>query len=374
MILYIIYINKYRTLKDKMNPFFTKKSRLNIMITTEEKSQSQSLKNDELDKNDIIYNMHQYVLSQLNEEVYFKKIEILEENLKTCNSISVYNLTNQEILKNKKEIESVKNLKKKYIEMSKKMLDEYKNIYNKPVSINDTEKNKHIYNFYKMANIFVKIPYIKPNIQKKTCINCNSDISNYEFKKYSYICKICGLEEISYINTIDFTEDNKQTPEKDKETFTKALLKFQGKNNEDIPNIILQKLYEYCDNYGTNYIDVKKQDMYCMLQELGYPNYYEDINLILFKFNKTPLPDLSSYEEQLKVNYMLGENIYEKIKTDRKSSLNIQYLLFKHLEKLKYPCNKDDFKIIETREILIGYDQIWKQICDKLDWEFIPTI
>jgi len=357
-----------------MNPFFTKKSRINIIINDEETEKTRLSHNDELDKNDVIYNMHNYVLSKLDEDKYLTKIKELEENLKHCTTISLYNLTKQEIIRNKHDYENVKILKKKYIEKSKSMLDDYKSIYNKPVSINDTEKNKHIYNFYKMANIFVKLPYIKPNVQKKSCANCDSDMSNFEFKKYSYFCKVCGLEEISYINTIDFTEDSKQNPEKDKETFTKALLKFQGKNNEDIPNIILQKLYEYCDNYGTDYTNIKKQDMYCMLQELGYPNYYEDINLILYKFNKTPLPDLSSYEEKLKINYMLGENIYEKIKTDRKSSLNIQYLLFKHLEKLKYPCNKDDFKIIETREILIGYDQIWKQICDKLDWEFIPTI
>lgn len=357
-----------------MNSFFVKKSRINIIINKTEEPHVEVIKSNELDKNDTIYNMNQYVLSKLDENIYLEKIKELEENLKKCNNINTYNLTKQDIIKNKEELESVKNLKKKYIEKSKNMLEEYKNFYNKPIGINDTEKNKYIYNFYKIANIFVKLPYIKPNINKKKCANCNNDISNFEFKNYSYICKICGLEEISYVNTIEFTEDNKQVPEKDKETFTKALLKFQGKNNEDIPNIILQKLYEYCDNYGIDYINVKKQDMYSMLQELNYPNYYEDINLILYKFNKTPLPDLSSYEEQLKIDYMLGENIYEKIKTDRKSSLNIQYLLFKHLERLKYPCNKDDFKIIETREILIGYDNIWEKICSKLNWEFIPTI
>lgn len=358
-----------------MNPFFMNKKKINISINVKDiPIENQNVSKTYIDKNDSIYNMHNYVLSSLNEETYLENIKNLEEDKKNCRTVTCYNNIITEIAKNKETIQSNTILKKKYLQKSEPFLEEYKNFYNKPININDNEKNKYIYSFYKMANIFVKLPYIKPCLSKKTCSNCNNDLSNFEYRKYSYVCKVCGLEEINYINTIDFTEDNKQITEKDKETFTKALLKFQGKNNEDIPNIIIQKLFQYCNNYGTNYKDIKKQDMYSMLQELGYPNYYEDINLILYKFNKTPLPDLSSYEEQLKINYMLGENIYEKIKTERKSSLNIQYLLFKHLELLKYPCTKDDFKIIETREILIGYDQIWKQICDNLGWQFIPTI
>jgi len=326
------------------------------------------------EQNDIIYNIHKYVLKELDIIPLKSKISELRDQIKNCKTISQYNQIKMELQNIDDKINSISKMKDSYLKRAEPLLEEYKLIYNKPIKINDNEKNKYIYNFYKVANLYVKIQHIKPNVLKNKCASCGNDISNFECKKHSYICRVCGLEEICYINTIDFTEDNKQIIDKDKETFTKALLKFQGKSNEDIPENIIQRLYQYCNDYNIDINTVKKQDMYSMLQELGYPNYYEDINLILYKFNKTPLPDLSRYEEELKINYMLGENTYEKIKTDRKSSLNIQYLLFKHLELLGYKCSKYDFKIIETREILIGYDNLWKQICEKRNWPFFPTI
>lgn len=323
------------------------------------------------DTNDIIINIYKEVIINLNCDNILKQKNNIMNNLKKSNNIFHYNIYKNDIQNLNEKIKNQSVLMTNFLKTIKPYLKDYLKMkdFNK---LEKSKKDKIIYDFYKICKNFCNLKYIKPYIYKKRCINCES--MDFENKKNLYICRNCGLEENIHINTIDFTEDNKQINDKDKETFTKALLKFQGKNNEDIPEYVLNKIYNYCDNYDIKYDDVKKQDMYTILQQLGFPNYYEDINLILFKFNKTPLPDLSKYEEKLKINYMLGENVYEKIKIDRKSSLNIQYLLFKHLELLEYPCTKDEFKIIETREILIGYDNIWKAICEKNNWVFIPTI
>lgn len=323
------------------------------------------------DTNDTIINIFKEITKKLNtEELEIKKNYLLEQ-IKSIKNIFNYNICKNDINKLTNEIQFNTTLKTNYYKTIKPHLLNYLRIRNFQ-KFDDDEKEAIIYDFFKISNNFCKTIYIKPVHAKKHCINCGS--TSFINKKHVYQCTQCGLEENILINTIDFTEDNKTIGDKDKETFTKALMKFQGKNNEDIPDYIINKIYMYCDNYDIQYKSVKKQDMYHILQQLGFPNYYEDINLILYKFNKTPLPDLSKYEEQLKINYMLGESVYEKIKIDRKSSLNIQYLLFKHLELLGYPCSKDEFKIIETREILIGYDNIWGQMCEHNGWEFMPTI
>jgi hypothetical protein len=33
-----------------------------------------------------------------------------------------------------------------------------------------------------------------------------------------------------------------------------------------------------------------------------------------------------------------------------------------------------DIPMLKDREKLIEQDEIWKKICEELDWEFIPTI
>jgi len=323
------------------------------------------------DSNDTIISIFKEITKKLNtEDLEIKKNNLLQQ-IKSIKNVFNYNIVKNDINKLTEEIRFNSTLKNNYYKTIKPHLLKYLRIRDFQ-KLEEQEKSQIVYDFFKISNSFCKTTYIKPVHQKKHCINCNG--STFINKKHVYMCADCGLEENILINTIDFTEDNKAFGDKDKETFTKALMKFQGKNNEDIPDYIINKIYSYCDNYDIMYKNVKKQDMYNILQQLGFPNYYEDINLILYKFNKTPLPDLSQYEEQLKINYMLGESVYEKIKIDRKSSLNIQYLLFKHLELLGYPCSKDEFKIIETREILIGYDNIWSQMCEHNRWEFKPTI
>ena len=59
---------------------------------------------------------------------------------------------------------------------------------------------------------------------------------------------------------------------------------------------------------------------------------------------------------------------------DNSQDLNGQFVLFKLLQKLKYPCRQEDFYILKTREKMLEHDQIWKKICLELKWTYIPTV
>ena len=56
-------------------------------------------------------------------------------------------------------------------------------------------------------------------------------------------------------------------------------------------------------------------------------------------------------------------------KDGRKSSLNSQWRLYKHLKRLGWPCKEKDFKIPTTQDILDFHKIKWAEICDILGWE-----
>jgi hypothetical protein len=59
---------------------------------------------------------------------------------------------------------------------------------------------------------------------------------------------------------------------------------------------------------------------------------------------------------------------------DRKNFLSYSYVLYKFCELLSedeyLPC----FPLLKSKEKLYKQDQIWKNICSDLKWEYIPTV
>ena len=59
---------------------------------------------------------------------------------------------------------------------------------------------------------------------------------------------------------------------------------------------------------------------------------------------------------------------------ERKNFLSYSYVLHKFVQLLELdefiPC----FMLLKSREKLHQQDEIWKQICNYLNWEFIPSI
>ena len=89
----------------------------------------------------------------------------------------------------------------------------------------------------------------------------------------------------------------------------------------------------------------------------------------------TPSPNISHLEHQLYAFFDEIEPIYERVKSPKRTNfLNGQFVLFKLLQKLKYPCKEEDFYILKTRDKMIEHDKMWSKICNELQWTFISTV
>ena len=157
--------------------------------------------------------------------------------------------------------------------------------------------------------------------------------------------------------------------------FKEILAQSQGKETTQIPpdvieNIKLQIKKERIELAQITNIKTKE-----ILKKLGYNKYYEHIPFIKDKLGIKP-PIMSPELEETLCNLFIElQSPYSKFcPDDRVNFLNYYYTAYKLCELLGEEKYLTLFPLLKDREKRIEQDDIWKKICEELDWEFIPTI
>jgi hypothetical protein len=157
--------------------------------------------------------------------------------------------------------------------------------------------------------------------------------------------------------------------------FKEILAQFQGKETTQIPpdvieNIKLQIKKERIELAQITNIKTKE-----ILKKLGYNKYYEHIPFIKDKLGIKPPIMSPELEETLCNLFVELQSPYSKYcPDDRVNFLNYYYTAYKLCELLGEEKYLPLFPLLKDREKRIEQDDIWKKICEELDWEFIPTI
>lgn len=275
---------------------------------------------------------------------------------------------------------------REYLTRSKDILLRYKEL--------DPDESNHdlVYEFNQIIRDYCTIIIIRQiNHDYTLCPGC--DLPRVH-QGGSLICQTCGIQDEliskeSYRGTGRRHAYNKKNQYVSKDNFLKGLQRFQGKRSRKLPVDMFDKMDEYARQFGMPVSDeVKKMPlgadgrrgpkeytrayMKSLLDILDFKTYYNDINVITHLYWGWKLPDISEFEEQIKKDYELSQSVFNELHKDRQSSLILPYRLYRHLKRVGYPCNIEDFDIVTTPEIKQSYEDIWKEICDKLGWEFEP--
>nr|QBK90471.1 MAG: late transcription factor 3-like protein [Pithovirus LCPAC103] len=247
---------------------------------------------------------------------------------------------------------------------------------------------------------YIEVRINKPHIFKETCHDCNQELEDVDSVTGTRICSHCGYEYSTITRlsdgyksdsgAVNTYSDSTDKPYDDRDNFEKAIDRFQGKQPDKLPLDLENRLDGYFLSIrfpmGRIIIETRtlnargrregtnRQMLHDALKNLGLSEYYPDINLIGKKYWGWRLIELSPYKERLLADYDLSQPIFERIPKERKSSLNTEYRLMKHLQLLNIPCCKEDFKMIKTRKIVIEYERIWRIICRECGWKFIKTV
>jgi hypothetical protein len=153
------------------------------------------------------------------------------------------------------------------------------------------------------------------------------------------------------------------------------IAQFQGKETTQIPDEVIEQVKQQIKKERISLEQLTHYKTKEILKKLGFNKYYEHIAFIKNKLGITP-PIMSPELEELLCNLFLEiQQAYAKHCPDyRVNFLNYYYVLYKLCELLGEEQYLKDIPMLKDREKLIEQDEIWKKICEELDWEFIPTI
>jgi len=303
-------------------------------------------------------------------------------------------------------IKELKTKKKEYfLDNSKFIFDYFENKKNisSGASSDVSNKNKLLNTFFKIKqdDTLNIVNQTKNNniVHKYLCniddvfLDVNSFVCQTDICQYCYKGELIPLEDegILICNTcsrnIPYLIENEKPSYKEppKEVcfyaykrinhFKEILAQFQGKETTQIPPEVIENIKLQIKKERIELEQITNQKTKEILKKLGFNKYYEHIPFIKDKLGIKP-PVMSPELEEILCNLFIElQSPYSKYcPDDRVNFLNYYYTAYKLCELLGETQYLQDFPMLKDREKRVEQDQIWRKICEELDWEFISTI
>jgi hypothetical protein len=219
----------------------------------------------------------------------------------------------------------------------------------------------------------VRINFDDGSNRIKYCKDCNLEkILDYGIS--AYVCQCCGdIEEI----ILDEDRQIKDySPYRRINHFREWLNQFQAKQSPEIPEEVYRDIIiELNKNRINDYTELNKKKMKLILKKLEYNSFYEHIHYIINKLSNLPPPKITRDMEKIFIKmFTMIENPWEIYKPkNRKNFLSYSYVLYKFCELLELDHLLDCFTLHKDPNKLMENDEIWKKICNHLNWEFISS-
>ena len=303
-------------------------------------------------------------------------------------------------------IKELKTKKKEYfLDNSKFIFDYFENKKNisSGASSDISSKNKLLNTFFKIKqdDTLNTLNQTKNNniVQKYLCniddvfLDVNSFVCQTDICQYCYKGELIPLEDEGILicnncsRNIPYLIENEKPSYKEppKEVcfyaykrinhFKEILAQFQGKETTQIPPEVIENIKLQIKKERIELEQITNQKTKEILKKLGFNKYYEHIPFIKDKLGIKP-PVMSPELEEILCNLFIElQSPYSKYcPDDRVNFLNYYYTAYKLCELLGETQYLQDFPMLKDREKRVEQDQIWKKICEELDWEFISTI
>ena len=216
---------------------------------------------------------------------------------------------------------------------------------------------------------------------RELCRNCKNPLTCLQHDAIM-ICDICGYQEPLLVEQNrpilkQNTKDTSHFSYKRINHFREWCNQVQGKESTDIPNEIFEKILNEIKK--EKIIDTRKityNKMREILKRLRINKYYEHINYIINRINGIPTPQFSAeLEEKLCSMFRdIQAPFLKHCPKDRKNFLSYSYVLYKFFQILGLNEYLKFFPLLKSREKLYAQDQIWKKICEELNYPIIPSL
>jgi hypothetical protein len=216
---------------------------------------------------------------------------------------------------------------------------------------------------------------------RELCNNCSNPLTCLQHDAIM-ICDNCGFQEPLLVEQNrpvlkQNTKDTSHFSYKRINHFREWCNQVQGKESTDIPNEVFEKILNEIKK--EKIIDTKTityNKMREILKRLRINKYYEHINYIINRINGIPTPQFSPELEEKLCNMFrdIQAPFLKHCPKDRKNFLSYSYVLYKFFQILGLNEYLKFFPLLKSREKLYAQDQIWKKICEELNYTIIPSL
>ena len=302
----------------------------------------------------------------------------------------------------KEQISQIKKRKKEYLLNNSNYIFEY--FENKKKIAECTNKTTLLDAFFNKNKDELKESIIsneKKNIQKYLTNVDDSFLDINNFIQQTDICRDCNKGEMIPVEhegilvcnmcskSIPYLVENEKPSYKEppKEVcfyaykrinhFREILAQFQAKETTDIPesvynDIIMEIKKERIKNMAV----ITPDKMRTILKKIKKNDYYEHIPYIINQLNGLPAPVIApEIEEIIRGMFKAIQIPFEKYcPNKRKNFLSYNYVMYKFFELLELDEYLHCFQLLKSRTKLHQQDQIWKNICKDLNWQFIKSL
>ena len=154
------------------------------------------------------------------------------------------------------------------------------------------------------------------------------------------------------------------------------LNQIQAKESTDIPDEVLDAVREEIRKERIKDLtELTNKKIRYYLRKLNLNKYYEHIAHIINRLNGLPPPIITKdIEDKIRIMFSAVNSAWGEIpKKPKKNFLNYNYVLYKFVELLDRDEYKVLFPLLKSRDKIVSHDVVWKEICEKLGWEFLRT-
>jgi ribosomal protein S27AE len=231
-----------------------------------------------------------------------------------------------------------------------------------------------------LADVQGDAPRLVLDLKKDDCPRCQGAMLLIATKSL-LSCQVCGYSttyldattsSVSYGDEVEFSSFSY----KRLNHFNEWMQQVQAKETTELPQSVVDAVMAELHSRRVQLVDVTTQRVREALKSLRLRKTYEHVAQITMRITGACPPRLTpDMEEMCRLCFIAVQPAFEKhCPAGRKNFLSYSYVLFKIFQLLGYDESLESFSLLKGRDKLAKQDQIFKKICEELDWEFVPSV
>ena len=159
--------------------------------------------------------------------------------------------------------------------------------------------------------------------------------------------------------------------------FKEILSQFQAKETTQIPDEVIENIRNRIkkERITNLHEELNYEKMREILRKLGYNKYFEHIQYINSMFGIRPPVMSEELHETLCVLFIEIQKPWAMhCPANRTNFFNYTYTLYQLCVLLEQTQYLPYIPLMKDREKQLEQDQIWKKVCNELEWQYFPTV